>query len=80
MQPATRWGRWVFTENDFGLVHAFAIIGVYHINNAMRLLIVFVPQRLQFLLATQVPEIQTHALHIDGANVETHCCCDFSWI
>lgn len=46
----------------------------------MRFLIVFVPQRLQFLLATQIPEIQSDAVDIDGANVETDCRCDFSRI
>lgn len=46
----------------------------------MRFLVILVPQRLQLLLATQVPEIQAHTLHIDGANIEAHCRCDLGRI
>ncbi len=35
-------------------------------------LIVFVPERLQLLLAAQIPEIQPHAVRVDLANVEPH--------
>lgn len=46
----------------------------------MRFLVILVPQRLQLLLAAQVPEIQAHALHIDGADVEAHGRCNLGRI
>lgn len=46
----------------------------------MRFLIVLVPQRLQLLLASQVPEIEADTLHINGANIEAYCRCDFGRI
>lgn len=72
--------RQAVTKYELWFVHAITVIGIYHIYDAMRFLIVLVPQRLQLLLASQVPEIEAHTLHIDGANVETHCRCDFGRI
>jgi len=68
------------TEDRLGLVHALAIVGVDHVDDAVGLLVVLVPQRLQLLLATEIPEIEAHALHVDGADVEAHCRRDLAGI
>lgn len=68
------------TKDNLGLVHTLAIVRVYHVDDAVRLLVIFVPQRLQLLLAAQIPEIKTHALHIDGADVEADRCRDLAGV
>jgi len=40
----------------------------------------FVPQRLELLLATEVPEIERNAGNVDLANIQTHSGCNLARI
>lgn len=60
------------TKYRFGLFHALPVVGINHVDDAMRLLVVLIPERLQLLLATKIPEVEAYALHVDGADVEAH--------